>query len=113
MERITKRSFIETLCSGKSKFIASVFRKSDEWISPKLNGINPETLEKVESRTVIEKHAEYIVFSNGSRLDFNQNGTKEYYKLQNENGIDFIIQKTTYFDDFDEVNNENYIIYSI
>lgn len=112
MERITKKSFIDTLCNGKSKFIASVFRKSDEWLTEKLKGVNPEILEKVESRKVTERHAEYITFSNGSRLDFDQNGTKEYYK-HNENGIDFLIQKTTTFDEFDETNHENYIVYSI
>ena len=112
MEKITKKSFIDTLCSGKSKFISSVFRKSDEWIIKALKTVLPENLEKVESRTVKERHANYITFSNGSSLDFNQEGTKEYFK-HTENGIDFIIQKLTTWDDFDGANKENYIIYSI
>ena len=53
------------------------------------------------------------MFSNGSRLDFNQEGKKEYFSYKNGNGIQFVIQRTEIFDDFDGKINLNYIVYIV
>lgn len=113
MNTITKKSFIEVLTNNKSCFVDSVFRWDDEKITKALNRIKPEQIEKAEKRTVKEKHSNYIVFSNGSRLDFNQYGEKIYIEYINIYGALFIIQKTIVFDDFDNEYHNNYIVYAI
>ena len=53
------------------------------------------------------------MFSNGSRLDFNQTGTKKYFSYTNTYGIHFLIQRTEVYDDFDEKFYKNYIVYMV
>ena len=79
MTQITKKEFIETLSNNETILVDSLFRYNDrkcinamertmEWII---------TINKnIKRRTVTEEHSNYLVFSDGSRLDFNQAGTK-------------------------------------
>lgn len=112
MKKITRKEFTEILINNKTVLAGSVFRWTDEKCiagMEKVNAVN----EKAERRTVTEKHVNYLVFSNGSRLDFNQSGRKEYFSYKNKSGIQFVIQRTEIFDDFDEEINLIYIIYIV
>lgn len=111
MEKITKKEFLETLRSNKSILMGSIFR----WMDEKAIRAMEKTMldETMERRTVTENHANYIVFSNGGRLDFDQIGKKEYFKHENAGGVKYILQRTAEHDDFDDVENLSYIIYAI
>lgn len=78
MEKITKKDFIHILTSHQSIFIASIFPKKnmDDELQVKLNDLKYFSGEK---RTCIAKTT-YLEFSNGSRLDFNQEGKREFYQ---------------------------------
>lgn len=94
MQKITRKEFTAILTEKASVFMGSVFRWNDEKCARAMEGI-ARIDEKTERRTVTENHASYILFSNGSRLDFNQEGKKEYFEYENENGVKFVLQKTT------------------
>lgn len=112
MEKITRKEFTEILTNNRTILAGSVFRWNDEKCIAGMENIKAIG-EKAECRTVTEKHSNYIVFSNGSRLDFNQEGKKEYFSYKNGNGVQFVIQRTEIFDDFDEKINLNYIVYIV
>lgn len=112
MEKITRKTFIEILASNKTVLAGSVFRWNDERCIKAIERIAAID-ENQERRTVTEKHSGYILFSNGSRLDFTQNGEKEYFSHTNETGIKFVFQRTKYYDDFDEKFYFDYIVYAI
>lgn len=112
MEKITRKEFTEILTNNRTILAGSVFRWNDEKCIAGMENIKVIG-EKAERRTVTEKHSNYIVFSNGSRLDFNQEGKKEYFSYKNGNGVQFVIQRTEIFDDFDEKINLNYIVYIV
>ena len=112
MEKITRKKFVEILTNNRTILAGSVFRWSDEKCIAGMENIKSVN-ENAERRKVMEKHSNYIVFSNGSRLDFNQEGKKEYFSYTNGNGVQFVIQRTEIFDDFDEKINLNYIVYSV
>lgn len=112
MEKITRKEFTEILTNNRTILAGSVFRWNDEKCIAGMENIKAIG-KKAERRTVTEKHSNYIVFSNGSRLDFNQEGKKEYFSYKNGNGVQFVIQRTEIFDDFDEKINLNYIVYIV
>lgn len=112
MEKITKGKFIEVLTSNKTVFCGSAFRWDDEKIITGMERITAIP-EQAERRTVTEKHTSYIMFSNGSRLDFNQCGEKSYFSHTNNSGLNFVLQKTEVYDEFDEETIQNYIVYAI
>lgn len=112
MEKITRKAFIEVLENNKTVLAGSVFRWNDERCTKAIERITAID-ERQELRTVTEKHSGYIVFSNGSRLDFTQNGEKEYFSHTNGSGIKFVFQRTKYYDDFDEKFYFDYIVYAI
>lgn len=112
MTQITKKEFIETLSNNETILAGSVFRQSDDRCINAMARI--ATINKnAKRRTVTEEHSNYIVFSNGSRLDFNQTGTKKYFSYTNTYGIHFLIQRTEVYDDFDEKFYKNYIVYIV
>lgn len=112
MKKITRKEFTEILTNNRTILAGSVFRWNDEKCIAGMKNIKTIS-EKAERRTVTEKHSNYIVFSNGSHLDFNQKGKKEYFSYKNENGVQFVVQRTEIFDDFDEKINLNYIVYIV
>lgn len=112
MTQITKKEFIETLSNNETILAGSIFRWTDEKCISAMERIT-NIDKKVKRRTVTEKHSNYIVFSGGSRLDFNQVGTKEYFSYTNTYGIHFLIQRTEVYDDFDEKFYKNYIVYMV
>lgn len=113
MEKITKKHFIELLCNNGSVFAGSVFKKTDEWIIKALEKIEPEKVKTAERRTVTEKHDKYIVFSNGSRSGFDQDGKYECYEHMTGNGGYYIIQRLETWDRWDNEYNYSYVIYAI
>lgn len=130
MEKITKREFIEILNNHPSILAGSFFRRNDDEIIKAMENCKGIS-EKAKRRTVTENHSNYIVFSNGSRLDFNQKGKNEYFRHKSGNGIEFILQRlTTETEDFDAEEDyynehgnfncgsifredQNYVIYAI
>ena len=112
MEKITRKEFTEILTNNKTVLAGSVFRWNDEKCIAGMENIKSAN-ENAERRKVTEKHSNYIVFSNGSRLYFDQEGKKEYFSYKNGNGIQFVIQRTEIFDDFDGKFDLNYIVYIV
>lgn len=112
MEKVTRKEFTEILTNNRTILAGSVFRWNDEKCIAGMENIKAIS-EKAERRTVTENHSNHIVFSNGSRLDFNQEGKKEYFSYKNGNGVQFVIQRTEIFDDFDGKFNLNYIVYIV
>lgn len=111
MTQITKKEFIETLSNNETILFDSIFRRNDEICINVMARII--TINYAKCRTVTEEHSNYIVFSDGSRLDFNQTGTKKYFSYTNTYGIHFLIQRTEVYDDFDEKFYKNYIVYIV
>lgn len=112
MKKITRKAFTEILTRNTSILMGSVFRWNDEKCARAMDSIR-EIDENSQRRTVTENHANYLLFSNGSRLDFDQEGKKEYFTYENENGVKFAIQRTERHDDFDEADYLDYIVYAI
>ena len=112
MEKITKKSFIELLCTHKSGFIGSYFRKNDEWILKGFSALNPDAVQHMNTRTVKNKRSNSLVFSDDCTLDFGQKGTKEYFKHE-QSGITYIYQKLSVYSECYERITENYIIYAL
>lgn len=116
MNQITKKEFIEILSSNETILVDSVFRYNDrKCINSMENAMERiiTTNKNVKRRTVTGEHSNYIVFSDGSRLDFNQAGTKKYFSYTNTYGIHFLIQRTEVYDDYDEKFYKNYIVYMV
>ena len=111
MEKITKKSFIETISENATYFCGSVFRKTDEIIKTAMNTCN--SFDGFQKRNVKIKQSNAVQFSNGSWLYFDQEGKKEYFKYVNKFGMTHLIQKTTYHDRFDDVDYSDYIIYGL
>ena len=111
MTQITKKEFIETLSNNETILVDSIFCRNDEICINVMARIT--TINYAKRRTVTEEHSNYIVFSDGSRLDFNQTGTKKYFSYTNTYGIHFLIQRTEVYDDFDEKFYKNYIVYMV
>lgn len=112
MTQITKKEFIETLSNNETILVDSGFYYSDETCINAMERIT--TINKiVKRRTVTEEHSNYIVFSDGSRLGFNQTGTKKYFSYTNTYGFHFLIQRTEVYDDFDDKFYKNYIVYMV
>lgn len=112
MERITKKRFLEILTGNTSVFCGSVFRWNDEKCTRAMENIE-EISENDKRRTVTEKHTNYIVFSNGSHLDFYQEGKYDYFTYENQNAVKFAVQRLRRWDDFDEAEYMDYIVYAI
>lgn len=112
MTQITKKEFIETLSNNETILVDSGFYYSDGTCINAMERIT--TINKiVQRRTVTEEHSNYIVFSDGSRLGFNQTGTKKYFSYTNTYGFHFLIQRTEVYDDFDDKFYKNYIVYMV
>lgn len=112
MTQITKKEFIETLLNNETILVDSGFYYSDGTCINAMERIT--TINKiVKRRTVTEEHSNYIVFSDGSRLGFNQTGTKKYFSYTNTYGFHFLIQRTEVYDDFDDKFYKNYIVYMV
>ena len=112
MLRITKKTFIDTLCNTESVFAGSVFKWNDDKIIAAIGELDPQAMKQSDRRTVRAKHSNHVVFSNGSYLYFNQNGEKTY--LEHEcNGIKYIMQKTHRYDDFDKKWYDDYVVYAL
>lgn len=112
MTQITKKEFIETLSNNETILVDSGFYYSDGTCINAMERIT--TINKiVKRRTVTEEHSNYIVFSDGSRLGFNQTGTKKYFSYTNTYGFHFLIQRTEVYDDFDDKCYKNYIVYMV
>lgn len=109
MKKITKAAFIDYLCNHQTILAGSVFRWNDGRLLRAVENIKPEKTDK--RRVVTEKHANFLMFSDGGRLDFNQQGKKEYFLHTNATGTDLIWQKRTTFDEFDKKNEYHYIVY--
>ena len=117
MKKITNKHFIELLCNNGSVFAGRVWQKNDDIIIKAMDNITVENVEKIEEkagrRTVKEKHAKYIIFSNGSRMGFDQDGKYECFEHFNKNGIYLIVQRLEWYDDFDKKYYYNYLVYII
>lgn len=115
MNQITKKEFIETLSNNETILVDSLFRYNDRKCIKAMEHAMERitTINYAKRRTVTEEHSNYIVFSDGSRLDFNQIGTKKYFSYTNTYGIHFLIQRTEVYDDFDERFYKNYIVYMV
>lgn len=116
MTQITKKEFIETLSNNETILVDNLFRYNDrKCINAMENAMERIiTINKnVKRRTVTKEHSNYIVFSDGSRLDFNQVGTKKYFSYTNRYGIYFLIQITEVYDDFDEKFYRSYVVYMV
>lgn len=112
MTQITKKEFIETLSNNETILVDSGFYYSDGTCINAMERIT--TINKiVKRRTVTEEHSNYIVFSDGGRLGFNQTGTKKYFSYTNTYGFHFLIQRTEVYDDFDDKFYKNYIVYMV
>lgn len=111
MEKITKKEFTETLIENTNILMGSTFRWTDEKCEIAMENLKID--KRMERRTVTKSNSSYILFSNGSRLDFNQDGRKEYFKYENAEGIKFLLQRTAVYDTFDESEYLNYIIYAV
>ena len=114
MEKITRREFIDTLRNNASVLMGApcVAANNDNKIVMCMEntvGINA----KAERRVVTEKHATYLLFSNGSRMAFDQEGRFDYFKHTNENGYTFVLQRQAWFDEFDEVWMRKYVVYAV
>lgn len=109
MKKITKKDFINFLTKNKSSFIDSKFNWNDEDCIEALDKIYEVVKEK---RSAVAR-SNYIIFSDDSRLYFDQKGIKEYFKYTNKHDINFLIQKTIYKDDYNNEEYQNYVIYSI
>lgn len=116
MTQITKKEFIETLSNNETILADSIFRycngkciKAMEHAMERIATIN----KNAKRRTVTEAHCNYIVFSDGSRLDFNQTGTKKYFSYTNTYGIYFLIWITEVYDDFDKKFYRTYVVYMV
>lgn len=116
MTQITKKEFIETLSNNETILADSIFCycngkciKAMEHAMERIATIN----KNAKRRTVTKEHSNYIVFSDGSRLDSNQAGTKKYFSYTNTYGIHFLIQRTEVYDDYDEKFYKNYIVYMV
>lgn len=112
MEKITRKAFLEILTENTSILAGSVFRWNDKKCIAGMETIKAIN-EKAERRTVTEKHTNYILFSNGSRLAFDQEGKYDYFIYENKNGVKFAIQRLTRWDDFDEAEYLDYIVYIV
>lgn len=116
MNQITKKGFIETLSNNEIILVDSGFYYSDgtcinamEHAMERIATIN----KNAKRRTVTEAHCNYIVFSDGTRLDFNQTGTKKFFSYTNTYGIYFLIWITEVYDDFDKKFYRNYVVYMV
>lgn len=114
MEKITKKRFIETLAANTTVLLASVRRSenSEDAIHAALDGIT-EIHPAAPRRKVKEIHSNHVLFDNDSSIYFDQDGKKEYFTHKNDGKIEFIGQKHTVYDRFDEKNLEYYLIYAI
>lgn len=123
MEKITKKEFIEKLTGGKSRLIGCPFGsalinrtkyRNDAWINRALHIVdNAENLDLADFpvRTVVKSSGHTILFSNGSRLDLDQEGDHSYYSFNGK--FEYLIMKTVVvvWDEFDEISVNMYTIY--
>lgn len=111
MKKITKKEFINTLANNKSMFIGSYFNVTPERINAALQSANI-TFDDTAARTVTAVKSTALIFSNGSRLDLNQDGQNTYHKYIN-NGLIYLIQENIVYDKFDKKFCHNWLIYVI
>ena len=96
MKKITKKEFIETLCSATTAQIVvkrgKALTESDVALIKRITSANAEVEYKIEPewRTVVKRQSNAVMFSNGSGLYFDQVGDKKYYRVG-----DTILQITT------------------
>lgn len=121
MEKITKKEFIEKLMSGKSRLIGCPFcgalinrtkHRDDAWINRALQIVDDAEkldLDDFPVRTVVKSSGHTILFSNGSRLDLDQEGDHSYYSFNGK--FEYLIMKTVVWDEFDEMSVNMYTIY--
>lgn len=92
MEKITRKEFTEILTNNRTVLAGSVFRWNDEKCIAGMENIKVIS-EKAERRTVTEKHSNYIVFGNGSRLDFNQEGKRNISATRTETAFSLLFRE--------------------
>lgn len=97
MKAITRNEFVKRLTENTSLFMGNV-RNMDEnrfvfWTLESLTIIDAGQAAK--RRTVTENHVNFIIFSDGSRLDFNQAGKNDYFEHTNQYGIKYAVMRTT------------------
>lgn len=130
MEKITKKEFIEKLMNGKSRLIGCPFSgalinrtkcRDDAWINKALQMVDDDAekldLDDFPVRTVVKSSGHTILFSNGSRLDLDQEGDHSYYSFNGK--FEYLIMKTvllqmpltSVWDEFDEMSVNMYTIY--
>lgn len=121
MEKITKKEFVEKLTGGKSRLIGCPFCgalinrtkcRDDAWINRALQIVDDAEkldLDDFPVRTVVKSSGHTILFSNGSRLDLDQEGDHSYYSFNGK--FEYLIMKTVVWDEFDEMSVNMYTIY--
>lgn len=114
MMKITKKLFCELLANNESVLVGSAFRKSDKWLAYALDRVPPEKVcNPLNFRSVYRMTASEIKFSDGSNLSLTQAGKREYMIHKNRDGVTFVVQKLTTWDEFDKKYNEHYVAYAL
>ncbi len=111
MKKITKQEFINILETNVSAFIGSYFNADIDRIMEALNSASIN-FDAADTCTVAAVTSTALLFSNGSRLTLNQYGKNSYYAFH-VNGLVYLMQDNSYFDDFDGCDRHNCIIYAV
>ena len=98
---IHKKVFIESLTKNNSHF-CGVSKKLHTW--SELQTMIPSIIEGIIEERSCVAHAQYLEFSGGSRLDFNQKGTYSFYEYDYPEGKILVCRHI----DFDEVYDKTY-----
>lgn len=83
MEKITRKAFIETLCGNMTVFLGCT-RQSAEKVEECLDSILAGTFDgkKILEHRTAKQRSNFIEFTGGSRLYFDQSGTKTCYHVE-------------------------------
>ena len=116
MKRCTKKEFLDLLCNNGTDFGGLFWNKPKKMIESAMERVSMETLYKhiVEFglKTVKELHCKYIVFSDNSRLSFDQDGNYKFYVHLSKNGILFVVFCHEVRDPDKKIRNK-YMVYAI
>jgi len=95
MEKITKNAFISALENHKSAFICNAHALPDDILEGRLFDLEiPAGGGAIRKRTATAR-ATFILFSDGSRLGFDQKGKYEFMRLVGKFGAEYVMLKHT------------------
>lgn len=112
MKICTKKKFLDTFCRNCIVYVGTFFHESDEWVANALERIEPRCV-FIFYDTTVEIRNDYIVFSNGGRLSFEQEGNYTFYEHLGKNGIYFMVCRHEFLDKFDGKTYRTYTVYAI